>query len=356
MKCVVMTKIHPKASENITRNVISRYKKKVKTEDGNFRYEYSERQVQLRNNKKAERLEKLSSSISNLKKKINSDLSAKDEKTRSLALAVGLMNHTFARVGNSESASEGHYGVTGWKIDHVTFSGKSATISYVGKSGVDQKKSITESKLVSALKKVCKDKKKGDSIFSCKNFSVTAEDVNKYLSDFDITAKDIRGFHANKEMQKTLRKVRSEGKSLPKDKKEKEKLLKDEFKKALEIVSKSVGHLSSTLRTQYLVPGLEDAYIKDGTVMKEMKKKSSESILEEIKSFGPALELYREASINEISGTQTNLNRNIFQYINNRGRGVVFFNLVDPVVSVSSVHGEKLLVQVRDSPKVIFGS
>jgi len=57
--------------------------------------------------------------------------------------------------------------------------------------------------------------------------------VNAYLKPFDVTAKDIRGLHANREMQDRLRAVRKKGGKLPTDKKEKEKVLKAEFKTAL---------------------------------------------------------------------------------------------------------------------------
>lgn len=246
-------------------------KKKVKTKDGDEMtvYEYSDRQVADRNRKKAERVEKLRKQMKKLQTKVRSDVNSDDEKTRDLALAVGLMDETFERIGNDGSAKEGHFGVTTWRVKHVKFSKGSATITYVGKSGVDQKKKITNSRIVSALKKACKDKKPEDCVLN-----VSASEVNTYLKPLDITAKDIRGFHANREMKDQLRKVRK-GK-LPEDKKERDKKLKDEFKKALEETAKSVGHEPSTLRSQYLVPGLEDDYMKDGTISESHTRKAAD--------------------------------------------------------------------------------
>jgi hypothetical protein len=74
-----------------------------------------------------------------------------------------------------------------------------------------------------------------------------------------VTAKDIRGFHANDEMKKQLKAVRKG--PLPKDHKERKTQLKEEFKKALEATAEAVGHEPSTLRSQYLVPGLEDDFM-----------------------------------------------------------------------------------------------
>ena len=60
--------------------------------------------------------------------------------------------------------------------------------------------------------------------------------------------------------------MRSNGKALPEEKKAKEKLLKAEFLKALDDTAEAVGHEPATLRSQYLVPGLEENFLKDGTV------------------------------------------------------------------------------------------
>ena len=256
--------------------VAARYKskKKIKTKDGGETtvYEYSDRQVANRHREKAERVEHLRKHMSDLRSRVKSDLKSDDPQTRMTALAVSLMDHTCERVGNDESAEEGHFGVTGWLVDHVTFKGDKATIKYVGKSGVDHEKTVDDGPTVTALKELTKGRKGKDAVFNTEDARVTSEDVNDYLAEFDITAKDIRGFRANDEMCKALREERSKGpKTLPKGRKEKDEILKAEFKRALETVAEVVGHEASTLRSQYLVPGLEDQFVKDGTVLKSLK-------------------------------------------------------------------------------------
>ena len=253
--------------------VAARYKSKktVKKQDGDDMtvYEYSDRQIADRNRGKAERIEKLRGSMKKLQTKVRKDVQSKDEKVRDVALAVGLMDETFERVGNDGSAKEGHFGVTTWRVKHIKFGKGGVTITYVGKSGVDQKKKVTNPRIVGALKKVCKDKSPDDCALS-----VSASDVNAYLKPFGISAKDIRGFHANTAMKEQLKKVRK-GK-LPADPKEKAKKLKDEFKVALEATAERVGHEASTLKSQYLVPGVEDDYLRDGTVNDSHTKKGAE--------------------------------------------------------------------------------
>lgn len=253
-------------------------KKTIKNKDGEetIVYEYSDRQVNQRNKEKSKKVEKIRQNIDALEKKIYTDLKGKENKL--VALAVALINHTYERVGNDESASNGHYGVTGWKKKHLSFNGNKALLKYTGKSGVKHEKEITDNKLVSALKEISKDLSKEDCLLE----SISASDVNNYLNQFGITAKDIRGYHANREMQERLKALREENGTLPKDKKEKEKQLKEEFKEALDGTAKAVGHEEATLRKQYLVPHLEDTYMKDGTVITTLKKATSLRIAQQV--------------------------------------------------------------------------
>jgi len=247
-------------------------KKEVPSEDGGKTtiYEYSDRQVALRNTEKAKRIEKLRKSYSSLEGQVRKDLKAKDTETFLTALAVALMDETYERVGNDDSASEGHFGVTGWRREHVTFSGGTATISYVGKSGVKQKKTVS-GEVAKHLQKAYNAADSDDSCLFCpKDSKVDASKINDYLAKFDITAKDLRGYHANDAMKNNLKKVRKG--ELPSDPKEREKKLKAEYTQALEATAKEVGHESSTLNSQYLVPGLEDDYTKDGTINEKMVK------------------------------------------------------------------------------------
>jgi hypothetical protein len=96
--------------------------------------------------------------------------------------------------------------------------------------------------------------------------------VNDYLEKFKVTAKDLRGLHANLGMRKALKKVRSEGGKLPTDEKKRKAQLKKEFQKALEETAEAVGHESSTLAKDYLTPGVETDFLRDGTVTDTMVK------------------------------------------------------------------------------------
>jgi len=254
-------------------------KRKVPRRDGNGEttiYEYSEAHVKGRNKAKADRVEKLRGQIADLRKQVKKDLADEDPKKRLTALAVSLIDETFERVGNEGSAKEGHFGVTTLLKKHLSFEGGKARLRYVGKSGVSHDKTISNKKVVSMLKDLAASKKGADLLF-CEGADcvVRARDVNAYLRPYEVTAKDLRGLHANEQMKKALTKERKAGGPLPSDKAEREKVLKAEFKRALEKASASVGHQASTLKSQYLVPGMEDAYLKDGTVLQSLNKKAT---------------------------------------------------------------------------------
>lgn len=258
----------------MAQRVAARYKSKKKDSEGNVHYEYSERQVQHRDRQKAEKVKKLESSIEKLRSDYKKKLSSPDSTEQLTALAVALIDETYERVGNKRSADEGHYGVTGWLVEHVSFRDGKAVISYTGKSGVDQKKEVSGA-TARALRNAIKGKSGSDHVFQTEEGTrITSRHVNGYLSDFDVTAKDLRGFHANREMRERLKQKRKQGPALPSDKKEREQVLKKEFLEALDEASDAVGHTSSILRSSYLVPGLEDDYMKDGTIKKATKSDS----------------------------------------------------------------------------------
>jgi DNA topoisomerase-1 len=218
-----------------------------------------------RRQKKCKSVRHLAENIHSLRSKVSRDLKSDDEKTRLTALAISLMDKTASRVGNSGSAKDGHYGVTGWQNKHVTISGKTVTIKYVGKSGVDQEKTVTDATIAKMLKK-CKGDCKGNTplLTTSDGISIKSAQVNKYLKEFGITAKDIRGYGANTLLVNAL-------KSATKSSDEKERQKK--FREVMKAVAEKVGHQQATLKQHYLLPGIEEAYVKNSRI-KEVKNAS----------------------------------------------------------------------------------
>lgn len=233
--------------------------------------EYSEAELRERQKKKTQAINKLAKNLSSLKAQVSKDLSSSDEKTQLTALAVALINDTKERIGNDRSANgirkdedgkdvkgDPHFGVTGWMKKHIKINNGTATIKYVGKSGVDQEKKVSDSKIVSTLKKFMDSD--NESIFTTsEGTKIVAKHVNEYLDKYEVSAKDLRGFGANELIIKELNAVNA-----PADEKERKKLFLDIAQK----VADMLGHSPTMLRNSYLLPDLEEMYLKSGRVKK----------------------------------------------------------------------------------------
>lgn len=223
------------------------YDKKEKSESGGTIYRYKEDHIKKRWNEKLEKLKKLEKDIKKVRAQYEKDLKSDDGRTRAIACVVGVIDATSIRVGNPKSVEEHNtYGATTLKVKHVSFSGSKARLKFVGKSQVKQDLTVDNAKVVSVLKELVKGKGKDDFVFEVDGKRIWDRAVNRYLSDFDISAKDIRGFHANRLM--------------------KEKLKKKDFKDALKEVAETVGHEESTLKNQYLDPELVKKHEKKASI------------------------------------------------------------------------------------------
>jgi DNA topoisomerase-1 len=233
-----------------------------------------------REKQKAKRVESLKDNIDSLRDQLDDDIDSDDKSLSLKALAVKIIDETYSRVGNRESVKDrSHYGISQLEPRHISFNNGKATLEYTGKKGVDQKKKIEDSDVVDKLKEVVEDKDSEECIFCWEKGNgekrrVSPSDINDYLSDYDITSKDIRGFHANDVMKNKLEEIREENGSLPDDDDEREKQLKEEFREALDEVSEDIGHESSTLRNSYLVPHFEDEFIENGEPPSSFYKES----------------------------------------------------------------------------------
>jgi len=338
----------------LSKRYAAEYTDKRKEESGNITYIYDEKHVKKRNKRKESKVNKLEKTISDIRSKVLKDLKSDDVKTRLSAIAIGLIDDTYERIGNEESAGNGHYGVTTWKVKHVTFSGGKAKIKYVGKSGVSQDKEVKQKSLVTALKEIVKGKKKGDKIFEIDDFTLTANNVNTYLRRFKITAKDIRGFHANTEMRNALKSARK-GK-LPSDEKEKEKKLKKEFKEALEQAAKKVGHEPSTLKNQYLIPSIEENFMKGKTASFQLSIRHAQDMEPKAPGAQILIEPYDSAVSKALSKLPANLKNNITKIVVHPegGPGQMGHVEMGPGKDPREVHIFK--TRINEQVKRMFGS
>ena len=171
---------------------------------------------------------------------------------------IRLMDMTAERVGNDNSAANGHRGITGLLKSQVKIDGNTIHLKYTGKSGVKQDKTVTDEKLAESLAKALTLSKSKYLFCTSDGFKIKNDRINRYLSDFQVTAKDLRGFAANKWLIQKLKAYDIAGE---------EKERKKEFNRLAKLVAAKVGHGTTMLKNQYLVPGLEDQYIKHGNII-----------------------------------------------------------------------------------------
>lgn len=224
------------------------YVEKRKTDNGIIRI-YDDKHIKQRWKEKVEKINFLNKNIEKLRKKYKEDLKSDDPKVRATAAIVGVIDNTAMRIGNDQSVDEFEtFGATTLEKRHATISGNKINFKFKGKKGVAQNLTLTDPAVVSEVKKLLKDKGSKDFIFEYdEGKRIRAKVVNRYLADFDITAKDIRGYHANKLMRDKLKKVK-------------------DFDKALDEVADEVGHEAKTLMNQYLDPALVKKYKKASPV------------------------------------------------------------------------------------------
>lgn len=195
----------------------------------------------------------LNQNIDRLKRKLKIDLSSSNEKDKLTALIIRIMIFTSERVGNSESSSVGHFGVTQFKGKHIVINENKVTLNYIGKSGVYHQKSFIDNISSKILKELIN--RKNIFVFTTKEgFLIKPDRINRYLSRFNCKSKDIRGFNANRMVVMELHKIgKAEEKQRPKI-----------FNNILRKIASKVGHTSTTLRNHYLLPEIEECFYRQG--------------------------------------------------------------------------------------------
>lgn len=216
-----------------------------------------EKMLKKRWDKKRTAILKLGDDIKRLRAKVTKDMDSEDEKTMIVATIVRIMDLTGERVGNDASGAEGHHGVTNFLKKHAKINGDTVTLSYTGKSGVKHKVSINDSKVARNMNKLMKIP--GEIFVTTNGLSIKSSQVNKYLSDFDITSKDLRGYRVNKLMSEKLRKLK---------KPESIGEIKKKFNEVLRQVAEEIGHTPGICRKNYLLPEIEEQWYDGKEVQK----------------------------------------------------------------------------------------
>lgn len=226
---------------------------------GRKQYRYHTMWNTLRNETKFHRMFEFGRILSSIRLKLEEDLAKKelsDEKV--LATVVSLMERTYIRVGNDEyEKSNGSYGLTTLKDNHVQINGDKIFFSFKGKRGIAHKITLKNKRLARMVKQ-CRDVP-GKELFQYYDAEGTKKPidsgmVNRYVKDAsggDFTAKDFRTWAGTLNM---IRAFKSIGES------ESETDCKKKIVAALDEVSKQLGNTRTICKKYYVHPGIIRLY------------------------------------------------------------------------------------------------
>lgn len=157
---------------------------------------YHPKFTELQQEKKYKKVMKLHKVFQKIMHKVLEDMQESDTKIKELAMIVYLIVNCGFRVGNKKYEKLNQsYGITTIKFKHITFKDQTVNFDFIGKKGVQNVSKCDNQIIYKYLLQKKKQSSSHDNVFS----SLTSEDVNTYLKQFDtsITSKDLRTWNAN---------------------------------------------------------------------------------------------------------------------------------------------------------------
>lgn len=168
---------------------------------GRTQYSYNQEFKEKREDKKLNNLKKFILINNKLDKKINCDLKQTTNiKNKLIATILKLMKICNFRIGNESYEKEyGSIGLTTLKKKHIQFKSDKVVIEFTGKKGVLNNCTFKHPMLQKILSLLCNKNKYLFSYYDEDKIlrNINNNDVNEYLSEFDITNKDLRMTNAN---------------------------------------------------------------------------------------------------------------------------------------------------------------
>lgn len=149
---------------------------------------------------KFDRTLRFASKLPKLRRTLEKDLARRRfNKKKVLATIVTLIDQTYIRVGNEKYAKQNNsYGVTTLRSKHTDVTGDTVTFNFIGKSGKENTKQVTDKRIASIIKHL--DELPGHEIFRYQDsenamHDIHSTDVNAYIKSImgdEFTAKDFR--------------------------------------------------------------------------------------------------------------------------------------------------------------------
>lgn len=226
---------------------------------GRKQYRYHPRWNEVRDETKYGRLFHFGSSLSQIRARVDADLSLPGlPREKVLATIVRLLETTLIRVGNEEYArANGSFGLTTMLDHHVKVEGAKLSFQFSGKSGKKHAIQVIDRRLARLVKRI--QDLPGQDLFQYLDDEgtpqpVSSADVNEYLkliADQDFTAKDFRTWFGT-----VLAACNLAGSGAFED----GDTPKSVVTKAVESVAKQLGNTVAICRKCYIHPTILAAY------------------------------------------------------------------------------------------------
>lgn len=206
-----------------------------KDKKGRAQYRYSAAHSEEATAEKFERMKAFEKALPELRQQIKKDLLSDDAETRESAAVLFLIDKTGLRVGSERDtlADKRAFGATTLQARHVKVDGDRVKLKFIGKKGVEIRKSVKDSELADMLRIRLEGKSRSNRVFDVHDYNLR-EYMEKHAPDF--TPKDFRTRHATAIALGMVKKLKS-----PANQKE--------FKKARREVGKHVAEYLGNTHT-----------------------------------------------------------------------------------------------------------
>jgi DNA topoisomerase-1 len=233
---------------------------------GRKQYRYHHEWRVIRDQTKYGNMIAFGSALPALRARVAADLAAAGlGKQKVVAAVVQLLERTLIRVGNDEYVrTNGSFGLTTMRNDHVAISGSTLRFRFKGKSGKVHDVEFNDRRLARVVRQ-CRDLP-GHELFQFvgddgRVHDIGSADVNAYVRETmarDFTAKDFRTWTGTVLAAHALR-------QLPPFKTKVE--ITRNIRKAVEAVGGVLGNTPTVCRNSYIHPAIVDGYM-DGSLLR----------------------------------------------------------------------------------------
>ena len=240
----------------------------VGTDDaGRKQYLYHPQWRASRDAAKFDRILLFGKALSRARERVLADIGAEGMSLeRACGVAVRLLDLGYFRIGNDVyTDTNGSFGLTTLRKDHVAKHGAALRFDFVGKSGVEHTIDIDDKAAIQALEVMRRRRGGGDKLLAWKDGTswrdLGASDVNDYIRTcfgIEATAKDFRTWHATVIAAAALAGTDEPGRTKASRKRAVSGAMKE--------VAEFLGNTPTLARTAYVDPRVVEAYERGRTI------------------------------------------------------------------------------------------